>query len=100
MSQDVVRHCTSRLIVSQAGGLKCPSSVTGDNLASSSLVKSPEPITRRNRGLPAKKVAKILCVTPSHHALRGTAHFEHTLEIAYTLHVNLPHLNVDYLGSR
>ena len=26
-------YCTSRLIVSQASGLKCPSSVTGDNLA-------------------------------------------------------------------
>ena len=24
---------TSRLVVSQAGGLKCPSSVTGENLA-------------------------------------------------------------------
>ncbi len=31
--------------VPQASGLKCPSSVTGDNLANSSWVKSPEPIT-------------------------------------------------------
>ncbi len=47
-------YCTSRLIVSQASGLKCPSSVTGDNLANRSWVKSPEPITCRKRGLPAK----------------------------------------------
>ena len=47
-------YCTSRLIVSQAGGLKCPGSVTGDNLANSSWVESPESITCRKRGLPAR----------------------------------------------
>ncbi len=46
-------YCTSRLVVSQASGLKCPSSVTGDNLANTSWIKSPEPITCQ-RGLPAK----------------------------------------------
>ena len=49
-----IRRIRTQLAVWQAGSLKCPSSVTGDNPVNKSWVKSPEPMTRRGIGAPAR----------------------------------------------